>query len=105
MKVNIMLHEIVNSISKYQRDTEENFWKKISSESIEEFLIDYHLPKEITTSIITDYADLKKLLVEDVTEIDRLGCNILDSADVDLVTDILMFSYLYGNSVQVTHHV
>ena len=71
MKVNIMLHEIVNSISKYQRDTEENFWKKISSESIEEFLIDYHLPKEITTSIITDYTDLKKLLVEDVTEIEN----------------------------------
>ena len=105
MKVNIMLHEIVNSISKYQRDTEENFWKKISSESIEEFLIDYHLPKEITTSIITDYADLKKLLVEDVIEIDSLGSNILDSADVDLVTDILMFSYLYENSVQVIHHV
>ena len=48
---------------------------------------------------------LKKLLIEDVTEIDSLGCNILDSADVDLVTDILMFSYLYGNSVQVIHHV
>lgn len=100
-----MLHEIVNSISKYQRDTQEDFWKKISSESIEEFLIDYHLPKEITTSIITDYADLKKLLVEDVIEVDSLGSNILDSADVDLVTDILMFSYMYGNSVQDIHHV
>ena len=100
-----MLHEIINSISKYQRDTQEDFWKKISSESIEEFLIDYHLPKEITTSIITDYADLKKLLVEDVIEIDSLGSNILDSADVDLVTDILMFSYMYGNLVQDVHHV
>ena len=84
----------------------EEFYSDTSDDNlVEEFLIDYHLPKEITTSIITDYADLKKLLVEDVIEIDSLGSNILDSADVDLVTDILMFSYMYGNSVQDIHNV
>ena len=92
-----MLYEIIKNISKFDSKSKDEFWEKVSSQNIEEFLLDYKIPNTITNSLILDYSDIKNILVEDVTKTDDLDSNLLGNSEIDLVTDILAISYMYGN--------
>ena len=94
-----MLRQVINSLSYYAGHSEESFWEKISSENIEEFLSDYTLPIEILKINTDDYALLKRIITEDVIKTDDDSGSLLGATEVDIVSDILIFTHLYGSFV------
>lgn len=92
-----MLQKIIDSLSKNSGLTDQEFWERISSDNIEDFLTEYVLPPEIYFINTDDYTLLKELIIEDVIKVDDKTGSLLGQVEVDIVADILMFTHLYGS--------
>lgn len=92
-----MLQKIIDSLSKNSGLTDQEFWERISSDNIEDFLTEYALPPEIYFINTDDYTLLKELIIEDVIKVDDKTGSLLGQVEVDIVADILMFTHLYGS--------
>lgn len=92
-----MLQKIIDSLSKNSGLTDQEFWERISSDNIEDFLTEYVLPPEIYFFNTDDYTLLKELIIEDVIKVDDKTGSLLGQVEVDIVADILMFTHLYGS--------
>lgn len=92
-----MLQKIIDSLSKNSGLTDQEFWERISSDNIEDFLTEYVLPPEIYFINTDDYTLLKELIIADVIKVDDKTGSLLGQVEVDIVADILMFTHLYGS--------
>lgn len=92
-----MLQKIIDSLSKNSGLTDQEFWERISSDNIEDFLTEYVLPPEIYFINTDDYTLLKELIIKDVIKVDDKTGSLLGQVEVDIVADILMFTHLYGS--------
>lgn len=97
-----MLQKVINDLSNYAGHTPEEFWERVSSDNIEDFLGDYKLPKEIYIINTDDYKMLKDLITKDVIKFDDKHGALLGQCEVNIVSNILILTHMYGSLVPTT---
>lgn len=87
-----MLYEAIKSLSKHSYDTKKDFYDRISLNNIEEFLLESNIAT-FKESLYPTYKELKEALIKELTTIDDNEYSLLDSQDIDLLSDLLIIAF------------